>query len=76
MSQQTRFVSVPEAGRRLGKSPQSVKRLIAQGKLEVISIPGCHSRVSLEEVEAFVPARLRTGSTDTVAVRLAVPVPA
>ena len=54
-----KFISVPEAGRRLGRSPQSVKRLIAQGKLEVISIPGTHARVSLHQVEAYVPAKLR-----------------
>ena len=59
---QAKFVSVPEAGRRLGKSPQSVKRLIERGKLQAISIPGTHARVSLDQIEAFVPAPLRSGA--------------
>ena len=59
-----KFVSIPEAGRRLGRSPRTVKRLIARGQLQAISIPGTHARVSLEEVEAYVPARLRAGRSD------------
>ena len=59
MSKATRFISLPEAGRRLGKSPRSVKRLIATGKLQAISIPGTHARVSLDQVESYVPAKLR-----------------
>ncbi len=59
---QTKFVSVPEAGRRIGKSPQTVKRLIARGQLDAVQIPGCHTRVAADQVEAFVPARLRCGS--------------
>ena len=68
-----KFISVPEAGRRLGRSPQSVKRLIAQGKLEVISIPGTHARVSLDQVEAYVPAKLRAGAAISEVVRLVEP---
>ena len=37
---QTQFVSVPEAGRRLGRSPQTIKRLIRRRQLSVIAIPG------------------------------------
>lgn len=68
-----KYVSIPEAARRIGKSPQSVKRLIAKGQLTAISIPGTHARVSLEEVEAYVPARLRAGAAISELVRLAVP---
>jgi excisionase family DNA binding protein len=73
MSKATRFISLPEAGRRLGKSPRSVKRLIATGKLQAISIPGTHARVSLDQVESYVPAKLRAGAAISELVRLAVP---
>jgi len=70
-----KFVSIPAAGRLLGRSPQSVKRLISQGKLEVIAIPGAHSRLSLDQVESYIPAKLRAGQpADQVPVRLPMPV--
>ena len=68
-----KYVSIPEAGRRLGRSPRTVKRLIAKGQLTAISIPGTHSRVSLDQVEAFVPAKLRVTAAIAELVRLAVP---
>jgi len=68
-----KYVSIPEAGRRLGRSPRSVKRLIARGQLSAISIPGTHTRVSLDEVDAYVPAKLRAGAAISELVRLAVP---
>jgi excisionase family DNA binding protein len=75
MSQATRkYVSVPEAGRRLGRSPRSVQRLISRGQLTAIVIPGTHARVSLDEVEAFVPAKLRAPAAIAEVVRQAVPV--
>ncbi len=73
---QAKFVSVPEAGRRLGKSPQSVKRLIERGKLQAISIPGTHARVSLDQIEAFVPAPLRSGAAIAELIRMVESVPA
>ena len=70
-----KFISLPEAGRRLGKSPRSVKRLVAQGKLLAITVPGCHARVSLDQVERFVPAELRVGHAIREVVRLVQPTP-
>ncbi|MGO9114322.1 MAG: helix-turn-helix transcriptional regulator [Thermoguttaceae bacterium] len=63
------FISVPEAGRRLGRSAASVRRLIARGTLTVIQIPGAHPRVVTADVEAFRPAKLRSpaaGGTEPV----------
>lgn len=77
MSRQQQFISVPEAGRRLGRSAQSIKRLVARGKLSAITIPGTHVRIPADEVAAWVPARLRSGPTaDATPVRLVEPVPA
>jgi len=56
------FISVPEAGRRLGKSPQSIKRLIARRQLSAVQIPGTHARLLAAEVDAFCPPRLRATS--------------
>ena len=72
-----RFLSIPEAGRRLGKSPQTIKRLIKAGRLEAIQIPGTHGRVPLAAVNSFIPAQLRIADGEkTEPVRLAEPVPA
>ncbi len=71
------FLSVPEAGRRLGRSAASIRRLIARGTLTAIQIPGAHPRVVTAEVEAFRPAKLRSptpGQADPA--RLAEPVSA
>lgn len=59
---QLQFVSIPEAGRRLGKSPQSIKRLIRRRKLSAIQIPGTHARIPASEVDAYLPAQLRAVS--------------
>ncbi len=54
------FLTVPEAGRRLGRSAASIRRLIARGTLTAIQIPGAYPRVLTAEVEAFRPAKLRS----------------
>lgn len=75
-SPQKRFISVAEAGRRLGRSPRTIHRLISNGTFTASEIPGCHPRLAVDEVESFVPARLRTVSLKDVVVRLVEPQPA
>ncbi len=59
MTSAPQMISIPEAARRLGKSPQSVRRLIARRKLTSLQIPGTHPRVSLSELTALVNANTR-----------------
>ena len=69
MPQFQQFISIPEAGRRLGRSPQSIKRLVARHQLSVIAIPGTHARVSAAEVDAYCSALLRSGRPDRSGTR-------
>ncbi len=46
-------ISIPEAGRRLGFSAKTVKRIIDRGLLKPVRIPGCHPRLSAAAVEAL-----------------------
>jgi len=64
----TKLISVPTAARLLGHSPHAVRRLIKNGVLAAVQIPGTHPRVSLIEVESYIPERIRPTVT-------AVPVP-
>ncbi len=48
-----RFCSIPEAGRRLGRSARTIRRLIERGQLSAIQIEGTHDRIPLDEVESF-----------------------
>jgi len=71
------FLTVPEAGRRMGRSASSIRRLITRGTLTAIQIPGAHPRVLTAEVEAFRPAKLRTPEhCQAEPARLCVPVSA
>ena len=69
MPEQVRFVSRPQAGKLLGKGPVAIKRMISKGLLSVIRIPGCHDRVPLAEIEAYVPAGLSQEQGKTPGVR-------
>jgi excisionase family DNA binding protein len=62
-SSKQRFISIPEAGRRLSLSARTVRRLVDRGQLTAIEIPGTHPRVVLDEVEALIPPALRTCPT-------------
>lgn len=68
-----KYVSIPEAGRRLGRSPRTVRRLIERGKLSASRIDGCHARIPLDQVEAYVPAKLRAGAAISEVVGLVEP---
>ncbi len=68
------FITIPEAGRRLGKSPSAIRRLIAKGLIDSIQPAGSHARVEARQVDAFLPARLRTApASDQHSSRLAEP---
>ena len=54
-----KLISLPAAGRLIGKSSRAVKRLIESGQLAAIQIPGSHARVNIDDVRAFVPPELR-----------------
>jgi excisionase family DNA binding protein len=59
-----------EAGRILGVSRQFVDRLIAQGQLSCVRLPGStHRRIPTEEVARFERDRARRRSTHAKAVR-------
>ncbi len=53
------FISAPEAARRLGVSPRTVKRLVDQGQLAAAQVPGGHMRVDLNQVNEFIDPRLQ-----------------
>jgi len=52
------WVSLSEAGRRLGGSAQFVRRLADRSQLTIRQLPGCHPKVRAVEVEEL--ARLHT----------------
>jgi hypothetical protein len=52
------WVSLSEAGRRLGGSARIVRRLADRSQLTIRQLPGCHPKVPLVEVEEL--ARLHT----------------
>ncbi len=83
MSCNREWLSLSEAGRRLGGSPQTVRRLAERRQLTLRHIPGCHPRVPASEVEELAAehtsqaAKLRRESpADAVPIRLSEPVPA
>lgn len=51
-----KYVSIPEAGRRLGRSARTIKRLVAQGLLSSVAIQGTQTKVPVDEIEAFIAA--------------------
>jgi hypothetical protein len=70
-----KYISVPAAGKLLGRSPRSVRRLVDLGVLDAVRVPHTHPRLSYSQVLSHVPARLRPGEpADQVAVRLVVPI--
>jgi len=69
----SKFVSVPQAGRMLGRSPRSIQRLIDRGTIRAITIPGTHARIEISEVERFVPSQLVITNAIHEVVRLALP---
>ncbi len=48
------WISVPEAGRRLGKSPHSIRRLIDMGILVEVRPPGTHGRIDAATLDVFL----------------------
>jgi excisionase family DNA binding protein len=74
------WLTIPQAGRLLGRSARAVHRAIERGSLPVCRIPGSHDRISASYVSellaaAQVPARLREPAPSGAApVRLREPV--
>jgi excisionase family DNA binding protein len=65
------YISIPEAARRLGRSPTSVKRLIARGVLRVSRPdPRSHARVLETDIAAWI---LRAKPADLAKVRMPQP---
>ena len=52
------WVSLSEAGRRLGGTAHTVRRLADRSQLTIRQLPGCHPKVPAVEVEEL--ARLHT----------------
>jgi len=81
MSCNREWLSLSEAGRRLGGSPQTVRRLAQRRQLTLRQIPGCNPRVPASEVEKLATqhtsqaARLHQAlPSDAESVRLLEPV--
>ncbi len=81
MSCNREWLSLSEAGRRLGGSPQTIRRLAQRRQLTLRQIPGCHPRVPASEVEELAvehtskAARLHVvPPADAEPVRLSEPV--
>ena len=54
-----KFVTTAEAGRLVGRSPRTIKRLLDRGLVAASRIPGCHDRVLLASVERLIPSEAR-----------------
>jgi hypothetical protein len=54
-----KFVTTAEAGRLVGRSPRTIKRLVDRGLVAASRIPGCHDRVLLASVERLIPSEAR-----------------
>ena len=73
------WLTIPQAGRLLGRSARAVHRAIERGSLPVCRIPGSHDRIAAGVVAellaaAQVPARLRsTAPAKEMSVRLPEP---
>ncbi|MGO9111950.1 MAG: hypothetical protein ACLP9L_22215 [Thermoguttaceae bacterium] len=75
------WVSLAAAGRKIGASAHTVKRLAERGQLTIRTLPGCRARVPAAEVDQLAAehtqkaARLHTASPgQDTAVRLQEPV--
>jgi len=84
MRPSNQWLSIPQAGRLLGRSAKSVKRAIDAGSLAVSRLPGTHDKIPASAVAELLAAahqpagsaaRLRRPkNSDETSVRLAKPV--
>jgi hypothetical protein len=59
------WISLSEAGRRIGTSHTVVRRLVDRGALSLLELPGSHPRVATIEVESLVQKCTRSAGSTT-----------
>lgn len=48
------YVSVPAAARRLGLSADRFRRLVKEGRVTALQLPGCHPAIPATELDRIV----------------------
>lgn len=56
-------VTYEEAGRRIGVSSRTVRRLVAQGQLEAITVAGALRRIRVVDLDAYLAAAVAEGGS-------------
>jgi excisionase family DNA binding protein len=59
MTKERPWISLSEAGRRIGTSNHVIRRLVDRGTLSVLELPGTHPRVAAAELDRLARENTR-----------------
>lgn len=57
MAQESKFLTGPQAARKLGVTGQTVRQWVRSGRLPAVMLPSGHLRIAAEDVEAILQTR-------------------